>query len=309
MLIIVSIINNPFSGKDLPVECHIECRAKINLYLGITGRREDGYHDIETVFQPVSICDHIRVTDAPSGIALCRDDDSIKWDRDNLCYRAAERLFKAAGYRRGVKIEVRKKIPHGAGLGGGSSDAAGVLLGLNSFLKLGLSRNRLIEIALGIGSDIPFFVYNQPAIGRGRGEILEGIDGIRGVYILLVMPDIRVNTSVAYKKNDLMLTKDESRYKLGVFLEGLNRIPRGRIRSHNTFEESVCAGYPEIEEILFLLRENEDSIFSSISGSGSTCFSVFADKDEADDEYHFITGKGYRGLVVEPREKTIRLEC
>lgn len=287
----------------------IQCRAKINLYLGITGKREDGYHEIETVFQPVSLSDHIDVYESDSGITVSGNDDSIRWDSSNLCHIAARELLETAGYRGGVTIEVEKNIPHGAGLGGGSSDAAGVLVGLNDCLNLGLPGRMLMEIALRIGSDVPFFVYNRPAVGRGRGEILESARGISGVYVLLVVPGIRINTSEAYKNVDLMLTKDESRYKLGLFLEGLDRIPQGKIRSHNSFEKSIKAGYPEIKEILELLRGNENSIFSSLSGSGSVCFSVFDDEREARNALRFISGKGYSGLVVEPREKAIKLEC
>lgn len=288
---------------------HMVCRAKINLYLGITGKREDGYHEIETVFQPVSLSDNIIISEAESGISLSGNDESIEWDSTNLCYMAARELLSETGYGGGVRIEVEKNIPHGAGLGGGSSDAAGVLVGFNRCLNLRLSGNKLMEIALRIGSDVPFFVYNEPAVGRGRGEVLESIGGIRGVYILLVVPGIRINTSEAYKNIDLMLTKDESRYKLGLFLEGLDRISQGKIRSHNSFEESIKAGYPEIKEILELLRGNKNSIFSSLSGSGSVCFSVFGDEREARNALRFISGKGYSGLVVEPREKAIKLEC
>lgn len=287
----------------------IECRAKINLYLGITGKRDDGYHDIETVYQPVSLSDTIRISKADSGIVLSGNDRSISWGKGNLCYRAAEALFREAGYRGAVRIEVDKKIPHGAGLGGGSSDAAGVLIGLNRFLEFQFSPEKLAGIALAIGSDVPFFIFNRPAIGRGRGEILQGVRGIRDVFILLIIPDTRINTANAYKNIDLVLTKAQSRYKLGVFLEGLSRIPQGRIRSHNSFEKSVCTGYPEVENILNLLRKNEKALFTSLSGSGSVCFSVFAERSEADLELEFMAGKGYSGIVVEPKEKTVKLEC
>ena len=287
----------------------IECRAKINLYLGITGKRDDGYHDIETVYQPVSLSDAIRISKADTGIVLNGNERSISWGKDNLCHRAAEEIFREAGYRGGVRIEVDKKIPHGAGLGGGSSDAAGVLIGLNRFLEFRFSPEKLADIALEIGSDVPFFIFNRPAIGRGRGEILQGVRGIRDVFILLIIPDTRINTANAYKNIDLVLTKAQSRYKLGMFLEGLSRIPQGRIRSHNSFEKSVCAGYQKIENILNLLRKNEKALFTSLSGSGSVCFSVFAERSDADLELEFMAGKGYSGIVVEPREKTVKLEC
>ncbi|MFO7916303.1 MAG: 4-(cytidine 5'-diphospho)-2-C-methyl-D-erythritol kinase [Candidatus Krumholzibacteriales bacterium] len=285
----------------------IECRAKINLYLGITGKRDDGYHEIETVYQPVSLSDTIRISEADSGIVLRGSDESIGWGSGNLCRRAAEAIFREAGYRGGARIEVDKKIPHGAGLGGGSSDAAGVLIGLNRLFDFRFSTERLAHIGLAIGSDVPFFVFNKPAIGRGRGEILEGIRGIEDVFILLIIPDMRINTADAYKNIDLVLTKVQSRYKLGLFLEGLSRIPHGRIRSHNSFEKSVSSGYPEVRNILNLLRKNGKALFSSLSGSGSVCFSVFAERREADQEFELMAGKGYSGIVVEPREKAIKL--
>jgi 4-diphosphocytidyl-2-C-methyl-D-erythritol kinase len=291
------------------MKCLIECRAKVNLYLGVTGRREDGYHEIETVYQPVSISDMITIQRADSGIDLSGSDDSIRWDETNLCHRAASEILAHAGYGGGVRIDVDKRIPHGAGLGGGSSDAAGVLVGLNTFLNLDISSDRLLQFALDIGSDVPFFIFNRPAVGRGRGEILEPFRGMKGIYILLVIPEIRINTGEAYKKIDLMLTKDQSRFKLSMFSDGLSRIPRGKIQSYNSFEEPMGAEHPEIKEILDLLRMNENSVFSSLSGSGSVCFSVFEQRREADEELEFISGKGYNALVVEPREKSIELEC
>ncbi len=152
---------------------------------------------------------------------------------------AAVELFAAAGYGGGVSIEVRKEIPHGAGLGGGSSDAAAVLFGLDALLGAGLGRDRLMELGLRIGSDVPFFLSGGPAIGRGRGERLEVRDGLRGGRILIVKPPFSVSTAWAYDNVKIVLTKGCGVDRLNCLMEGLKDLPDIGSETFNSFESVV----------------------------------------------------------------------
>lgn len=285
----------------------VKCAAKINLYLAVTGKREDGFHDIETIFQPVSLYDHIAISYIESGIELRGNDSSIPWDESNLCFRAAYELSRSVPFDGGVRIAVEKSIPAGAGLGGGSSDAAGVLAGMNAYFNLGLERGRLMEIALRLGSDVPFFLFGGPAIGRGRGEILEATDGLTDVSILIVFPGVVISTAEAFKKLNLMLTKSESGIKLGRLLDELNRSPRSKVLTFNSFQNRMREHYRGIDEVLgFFEREGKTSLFS-LSGSGSACFGIFNNRGEALQMLNHVKGKGYSGFVVEPVNRAIKI--
>ncbi len=285
----------------------VKCAAKLNLYLAVTGKRDDGYHDIETYFQPVSLHDVIDLTPVKKGIELRGNSDAISWDRSNLCYRAAKALFEQVGFEGGVMIEVQKAIPAGKGLGGGSSDAAGVLVGLNEYFCFGLSKARLAELALKLGSDVPFFIFGQPAIGRGRGELLERADGLPGGSILLIFPTLRISTSEAFKKLNLMLTKTESGFKLRRLIDGLNRFPESKLETYNSFSAAIVESYPEMAGIFAFLKREEKAVFFSLSGSGSACFIVYEKEKEAREALKRVSGKGYKGLLVEPVKWTIEI--
>lgn len=286
----------------------VRCAAKINLYLGVVEKRSDGYHDIETVFQPVSLFDEITFERADEGIELCGSGNNICWDRTNLCYRAAEELFEYVGSSPGVRINVIKNIPVGAGLGGGSSDAGAVIMGLNEYFDFGLTRKELMEIALKIGSDVPFFVFGRPAVGRGRGELLEGIDGLEECFILLVLTGIRISTKKAFKNISLLLTRSDSRYRLNRLLKGLDEFPESEIETYNSFEVQIEENYPDIGKVLTILEKREDCVFSSLSGSGSACFAVFNDRTSAERTLDYLSVKGFLGSIVEPLNKTVYFE-
>jgi len=285
----------------------IKCAAKLNLYLAVTGKRDDGFHDIETYFQPVSLHDVIDVLPAKRGIELHGDSGAVRWDSSNLCFRAAKALFERVGFEGGVILKVQKAIPPGKGLGGGSSDAAGVLLGLNEYFGFGLSRADLADLALKLGSDVPFFIFGRPAIGRGRGEILEEAAGLPQGTILLIFPPLSISTAEAFKKLNLMLTKSESGYKLRRLIDGLDRFPESKVKTYNSFRAGVVESYPEMAQIFAFLRREEEAVFFSLSGSGSACFIVYEKESEAREALKRLSGKGYDGLLVEPVDWTIEI--
>lgn len=292
----------PSSSKQVMVRA----AAKINLFLDVLKRREDGYHEIETFYQPVGLWDELSIRRIESGIELTGDDPSIPWDRKNLCYRAAEAILERTGRRGGVQISVAKGIPHGAGLGGGSSDAAAVLLGLNELFELGLKEDELIEIGLSLGSDVPFFIRGGPAVGRGRGEILERANGLEKGWILIVKPDIMVSTGWAYRNLRIGLTRGGGKATLGQLIEGLKRFPEVELTTWNSFTEPVTKSFPEIGAILATLRHS-GAILSAMSGSGSACFAIFGGKDRVTEVHRLFTGKGLFTWTVRPVGRAVVL--
>jgi len=280
--------------------------AKINLFLDVLERREDGYHEIETLMQPIGLWDDLSMTRTESGIELAGDDPTISWGSDNLCHRAAGEFLARTGLDGGVRISVAKGIPHGAGLGGGSSDAAAVLIGLDEMFGTGLGEEGLIEIGLSLGSDVPFFIKGGPAVGRGRGEILEPVEGLRTGWILIIKPNITVSTSWAYRNIKIGLTRGGGVATLGQLIEGLKRFPEVELTTWNSFTRAVTESYPEIGEILDTLRRS-GAILSAMSGSGSACFAIFGDHGRAVEVHRLFTGRGLFTGIVRPVDRAVAL--
>lgn len=256
--------------------------AKVNLYLRVVRRRPDGFHELDTVFERISLSDEITLTAAPSGISLSTDRKKVPSGPDNLVWRAAALLQETCGVRKGVRIRLKKRIPVAAGLGGGSSNAATVLLGLNRLWKLKLSRQKLVELGACLGSDVPFFVLETPfAHGTGRGEILKPVSGGRKLWHCLVKPPFGISTQEAYGGLDLAsLTPPKADAKMTLHsirkgdLEGLSR------QLTNSLEVSLKHRFTTILEIKNeLVREG--ALSALLSGSGSTVFGLFNSQREA----------------------------
>jgi 4-diphosphocytidyl-2-C-methyl-D-erythritol kinase len=278
--------------------------AKINLYLDVLRQRDDGFHEIETVYQPVGLWDELVFEEAPHGIEVSGDESSIPWNEENLCYRAARIVFERTGCARGLRIRVSKGIPAGAGLGGGSSDAAATLVAVNGLFGLGLSREKLLGMALELGSDVPFFVLGRPAVGRGRGEILEEIPGLRGGWVLIVKPEVTVSTKWAYQNLNLVLTKGMGKARLTALLSELERFPDVRLETYNSFEAGVIERFPSVAGILAGLRSAKP-VLSSLSGSGSACFAIFRDESEARQTSEHFMREGLFTRVVQPTNQAV----
>lgn len=250
--------------------------AKINIGLHIISKREDGYHDIETIFYPVKLFDRLVFYDSNSFIIEC-DNPEIPVDQNNLIYKARNVLSSYIKKELNVRVVLEKNIPAFAGLGGGSSNAATTLFALNKIFDLNLSENELFKLASQIGSDVSFFLLNKPALAEGRGEILSPLPDFKLDYkILIVFPSIKVSTSWAYsnfkstkKKIDLRRIKSTSDFKTFMNL------------IINDFEEIVFNAYPEIAEIKNQMIE-AGAIFSSLSGSGSSVYGFFEQSKNLD---------------------------
>lgn len=246
-------------------------------------RRRDGYHDLETVFARISLGDEIILSPTPSEISLKTDSKKIPATSENLAWRAADLLKKRYGIKKGVAIDLKKRIPVSAGLGGGSSNAAAVLLGLNRFWKLNLGREKLVELAATLGSDVPFFILESPfALGTGRGEILKKIKAPkRKIWLCLVKPAFGISTKEAYKGLRLSsLTPLEGNVKM--LIHSIQKGPLKRLSELlvNSMELSLNKRVTTISKIKRMLLRN-GALNALMSGSGSAVFGIFRSKKEA----------------------------
>jgi len=255
--------------------------AKINWFLKIIRKRDDGYHDIQSVMQCINLYDELSFEHADT-IELISDMDIPP--EDNIVYRAAFCLKKHTSYHKGARITLIKNIPHGAGLGGGSSDAASTLQGLNRLWGLKLNNVELLAIAATIGSDVPFFLAGPCSLVEGRGEKLSPITMNSSAVLLLVKPSVSVSTAEVYASFDQgvkKLTKKPIDIKLLVQVftaQDLNLY--GRL-PNNDLEQIVSARYPVIKEIKTQLLDS-GAIISAMTGSGSAVYGLFHDRKHAE---------------------------
>ena len=241
--------------------------AKINLSLKILGRWDNGFHDLDTLIAPISLYDEIRIDKGRpgNGIEFRCDDPSVPPGNDNLVVRAAKAFFETTEIEPAVSIELQKKIPHGAGLGGGSSDAASVLLALNELFDAKLSRQTLARMAEPIGSDVPFFVFQSAARCKGRGEIVTPIKLKRRFSLLLLKPAFAVSTGWAYSR-----------------WQDSREIPGVRYGAQEFFDQTFVNDLerPVFEKFVFLaqlkmyLLSQSEVGAALMSGSGPTMFAV-----------------------------------
>jgi 4-diphosphocytidyl-2-C-methyl-D-erythritol kinase len=249
--------------------------AKINLSLEIKGRREDGFHEIESLITPISLSDRLTIERSKSagGVQFSCDDSSLSNGDDNLVVRAANLFRKATKIESGMAIFLEKKIPHGAGLGGGSSDAASTLLGLNELFETRLDREDLMELAAQIGSDVPFFILGAAAVCRGRGEIIEPARLSVNFKLLLVKPEFGVPTPWAYQ------SWARSRKLPGLDYEAQNFF---NVRFVNDLERPVFEKFVLLGYVKRWLRLQPEVGAALLSGSGSTVFAVLRDGGDAE---------------------------
>ena len=262
------------------------CPAKVNLSLRVLGRRADGYHELDTVFQAIGLWDEIDGTPAER-LSLDCDDPSLPTDESNLVLRAASELrraFPCAGARPGARLRLRKRIPAGGGLGGGSSDAAGTLLLLSRLWSLSPGPSDLTRIAAGLGADVPFFLNGGTARGRGRGDRIEPLPFAGDLAVLVGTPPFGISTAEVYRRYAERLTPQENGVTVNGFSYGRNLL-RERDSSGgavNDLEQVVFHEFPE-------LRAFRDALLAAgarnalLSGSGSSVFGIFGDPVELDD--------------------------
>ncbi len=244
----------------------LEAPAKLNLMLHVTGRRPDGYHELQTAFQFIDLCDRIELRRRDDNrLRRIGGDPDIPAEQD-LVLRAAGLLRRHAGIQAGADIRLDKRIPIGGGLGGGSSDAATVLMGLNRLWSLGLDRDTLMRIGLELGADVPVFIFGHSAWAEGVGERLQPLDLPEPVY-LVIHPGVSVSTGEIFGAKDL--TRDCAPITIRAFLEG-----RGR----NVCEPVAARRHPEVAEALRWLNRHADA---RMTGTGACIYAPFADETAA----------------------------
>jgi 4-diphosphocytidyl-2-C-methyl-D-erythritol kinase len=249
--------------------------AKINLSLKVLNRRSDGFHEIETLIAPISLCDKIKIerSSGKQEIAFRSDDLSLPKGEENIAVRAANVFFEETKVASGVSIELKKRIPHGAGLGGGSSDAASTLLALNELFETNLPREELAKMAEMIGSDVPFFIFQSAAVCKGRGEVVSPTRLRERLPLLLLKPEFGVPTQWAYSR-----CRDSSE------ISGVSYRPQpfDGLTFVNDLERPVFEKFPFLAQLKMWLLKQPEVGTALMSGSGSTMFAVLRDGADAD---------------------------
>jgi 4-diphosphocytidyl-2-C-methyl-D-erythritol kinase len=257
----------------------LQANAKINLALAVKHKRADGYHDIESIFQEIDFGDIVELAPA-EGIHFTSNLEQLNRESDtNTCVMAANLMYNQL-HIPGVSIKLTKKIPLGAGLGGGSSNGAAVLKGIVELYNLDVTQSRQLQLAQKVGSDVPFFFGGKTAHVSGRGEIIEPILISERFFIIIVLPDIHISTAKAYKNLKRGLTNNDMKFKFigsGIYADGIDI---WKSLYYNDFETAVFELYPELAEIkAALYRHGAD--YAAMSGSGSSLFGVFKQEAEA----------------------------
>jgi 4-diphosphocytidyl-2-C-methyl-D-erythritol kinase len=266
--------------------------AKLNLFLHVTGRRPDGYHTLESLLVLIARGDSISLALRDDGrVVRARGPEAIAAD-DDLTVRAARLLQRQCHVEHGVSIGVDKQLPMGGGLGGGSSDAGTVLLGLNRLWGLGLSRGELMQLALQLGADVPFFVFGQPAFACGIGERLQATT-FPTTWFVVITPSIEVSTKAIFAAPEL--TRNSESAKMLVFSEGYGR---------NDLYPVAAARFPGISRCLDALAHESTGSGARMTGSGACVFAAFAAEDAAQQALsrmpHSVTGFVARSLARHP---------
>jgi 4-diphosphocytidyl-2-C-methyl-D-erythritol kinase len=261
--------------------------CKVNLLLNILGKRPDGYHELETVMHPVAVCDRLSFAREGRAVRLTCSDARLPTDARNLVHRAATAFLDAARITDGVRVHLEKNIPLSAGLGGGSGNAANTLLGLSQLFGAPLAADRLFKLAAELGSDVPFFLQDKPALATGRGELLQPCDpfpALRGAYFLLLNPGFGVSTVWAYQ--NLARFPRALNGQPGRATRLLAALNSGNLQTagaefYNSLEAPVLEKYPLLQLFQeFLRAAGAPAVL--MSGSGSTTFAILPDRPLAE---------------------------
>ncbi len=278
----------------------IKSYCKINLALLIKNKRKDNYHEINSIMQTISLFDIIKLK--KNNKLSCKTNvKSIPTDEQNLAVKAANVFFNNVKTSKKVKIKIKKKVPTKAGLGGGSSNAAFVLLGLNKLFKTNLEKKTLLKLAEKIGADVPFFIYGGTAVVEGLGEIVKKIKPIKNFYIVLVKPNFGVDTKKAYEKYDeLKIKEKKSIEKIILSISKGEKIEKIAKNLFNDFEKVI--ENKTIFEIKNKMKEY-GALSCNLTGSGSCVFAIFEDKTKAKKAKKLFKKEKFKTFLCKPIEK------
>lgn len=275
--------------------------AKINLGIEIVGKRKDGYHNVRTILQSITLHDKITLRKYSNGIRIRCTMPLVPTDERNLVYKAADIFFKKKKMNSGIKIAIRKNIPVGAGLGGGSSNAAATLRGLNELFNGGMAYRELFQMSKKLGSDVPFFLKGGTALVEGRGDKLSYINCVPNFWAVIVFPGFSISSLRTYERLDPKEFSSNSKKVLKVE-SLLNAIKRNNLEKlcknlMNGFEDVIFKKHSEIKKIKEGLVSKR-AIGASLCGSGSSVFGVFKTKDQAEKTLLHFSDLGYSVWIV-----------
>lgn len=261
----------------------IKCPAKVNLSLDVISRRDDGYHNLETIMHTVKLWDILTVSYVKASttrLTLSANMGFLPTDDKNLCAKAAHMFLESANLCGNIAIHIQKHIPVGAGLGGGSSDAAGTLLALSRLTNNPLSASKLTEIAKSIGADVPFFLYGGCMLATGIGELLTPLPKLKNITILIAKPKYGISTPTVYKNLVLDEKTPHPHTKSVIKAIETNDIKQLAASAGNVLETAVCHNHPEINQYKNIMKSC-GAAYALMSGSGSSVFGVFEDRSMA----------------------------
>lgn len=250
--------------------------AKVNLYLKVLGKRTDGYHDIKTLMQRISLSDEMFFAPVERGIIIHCPNSSLPEDENNIVFRAARAFLSDASAQMGIQVTIKKNIPLAAGLGGGSSNAATTLLTLNEMMNFPYTTDQLMEMASTLGADIPFFIFGKTAWGTGIGDVLTAVDNIPPLCFVIINPAFEISTKMVYDNFKFRLTKEPIEYR-SFDLSSAEDVARGL---YNDLERVSINLYPELQQLKDLLLI-EGASGALMSGSGPTVFGIFTEEEKA----------------------------
>lgn len=275
------------------------CPAKINLSLDVTGKRSDGYHELRMIMHTVDICDYVTVSLSDGNeIKVICDSKNVPSGEENIVFKAAELFFERLGKQGGAEIEIKKNIPVGAGMAGGSTDAAGTLKALNALYGKPFSEAELEETGKKIGADVPFCIRGGCCLCEGIGEIMTPLPEMRGVYLTVAKPMFSVSTPWVYK--NLVLGEKSVHPHTEKLISALNTGEYELFAelSGNTLEAVTAGEHAEIKEYEEIMKEN-GAFFSMMTGSGPAVFGVFRDKQNAEKAAEILKTKTDEVFVSE----------
>ena len=264
--------------RNLRVRAH----AKINLYLNVVGKREDGYHNLETIFHSIGLHDDVIISKQEAkNITVRCEHPAVPCDSRNLAYQAAQLLSNAVGGIGGIAIDIHKRIPVAAGLAGGSANAAAVLHGVNELFRLGLTQEILMHFGAQLGADVPFCLHGGAALGLGIGDQLTRLPALPDLPLLLLNPGIEISTAAIFKKlNFPLTTREKDSIIIRTYIEKGDLLSIGK-NLYNLLEVPVFSKHPEIAALKTELSTQSGCCGALMSGSGATLFAMMHDSEAA----------------------------
>ena len=286
----------------------LKCRAKINLSIDVLGKRTDGYHLVEMIMQTIDLFDIIKIFSLEEDkIVIESNSNDIPLDSSNIVYKAVDLIKEKFNIKKGAKIYIEKNIPIAAGMAGGSSNAAAILVGLNKIWELNLNQNELKDLGLQLGADVPFCIEGGASLAENIGEQLTKIDGLpQDTFILVCKPELFVSTKDIYEAIDSKIIDKRPDNKLLIKLLEENNVRQLSREMYNVLEEVTKEKYPVIEEIEKIMMDN-NALGSMMSGSGPTVFGIYDTREEAEKCKDILLKKFKQVYVVKSHKEGVEI--